>query len=1032
MERRKTFIDTTVSNTSSTIKGLQLFIADLRSSQQSDYQTKRIQSEIVKIKQYFNVSTKQNNNSERILGSDKLDGYQRKKYVAKLAYIYITSNTTMLNDISFGLDQTIELTKSNVFSEKFMGYMTLELLYRHKSVVDKINKTLLTQLINDLSGSNDDFTALALNFVGVASGLTKVLATCDELVTEVFQILRSPTSSLYLKKKSTLAFLTLLKSNSLILSNDVQRNQLWIQRILSLLDDTDNYRLALTTLPLVQFIAKNIDPSYCTRLVPQLTDILYKCVAISAPGNSGNNFPEEYKFANMPNPWLITQIVSLLNVLIISPSEVGRETGIFESSLLHTGNIDAETLGKLRSCVMEAINLGTRRTSDPMEKVVQITVLFSLTNFASKLDPSHESIVNSATALCGLLNSNDINVRYLALDSLIKLCSSSDKEAIDTIRGNNLDLIFHILNTERDSSIIRKVIDLLYTFTDVSNVKIIVEQLISFILNSKHISDPHIKSDIAVKAAILTENFSSEPSWFIVISLRILSLAVNTSSKDEQILQRLCQIVVNNPQLHKMASEQLVTYLYSNQVSEYIIKTAAFILGEYGNLIPAKIAIPGLFNLFTDKYFEVSNRTKAMILTTMVKLYKFNPDIGSAVIKFFQLELNSLDIELQTRSYEYLKLIQVSKLNQNFDLLDMVFQSLPPFNSKSNPLLKRLGSLPTGSVSSMVERSRSSSMAIGDISNIPDSSTNATTINSQGSESNPTTPLPPPSRQTRSSSVISSSVLRKPNLQNKYSQLRLSNSWGEGFSRMFRFKQGILFTSPLIKIQYRVDVVDLTKLEISLTYINQTKWDITALSSEIVASRTQDNPEYILQNIQAPGSSTVATHKRVDQKFEVIIRKPFFAKDAPIVNIYFKCGGSSNTLNLKLGVGVTSTLSNNGTVTLAQFVTRWKILSDAMGKEGESQLNNVIFKSQRDSSVENNLETLINIVTRMGFDVIQQNSISNSLFLAGIIHTKTDGNFGCLIKVTCPEAGKFNFTCKSTSRGSLAQNILECIEFALK
>ncbi|CAB4253093.1 similar to Saccharomyces cerevisiae YBL037W APL3 Alpha-adaptin, large subunit of the clathrin associated protein complex (AP-2) [Maudiozyma barnettii] len=1033
MDRRKTFADSTVSNTGSNIKGLQLFIADLRASQQSEDQLKRIHSEIVKIKQHFNTSNKKGTSNGRILNNDKFDGYQRKKYVAKLAYIYITSNTTMLNDILFGLDEVVKLIKSNIFSEKFIGYMTLELLYRHKIVVERVNDEVVIQLINDISSSKDDFTELGLNFVGVTGTLTKALASNQDLVSEVFQVLRSPTSSLYLKKKSTLAFLTLLKSKNSILADDLQRKQLWIQRILSLLDDTDNYRLTLTTLPLVEYIAKNIDPSFFTRLVPQLSDILYKCVVIGGSNTGRSSFPDEYKFANMPNPWLITKIVSLLNVLIISPSETEDNNGLFESSLLHTDNIDCETLGRLRMCVMETINLGTRRTSDPMEKTVQNTILFSLINFASKLDPSHEAIVNSATALCELLNSNDINVRYLTLDSLIRLCSFSGKTAFDSIRGKNLDLIFHILNSERDSSIIRKVVDLLYTFTDIDNVKTIVEQLLSFILSSKHLSDPHLKSDIVIKAAILTENFSIDPSWYVSISLKILSLSVNTSTKDEEIWRRLCQIVVNNPQLQVLTCQKLIEYLRSNQTSEYIVKVAAFILGEYTYMISDNVPIPDLFNIFTEKYFTLQNGTKAMILTTMIKLYKCQPDIGSAVIKFYQLELNSLDIELQTRSYEYLKLIQISKMSQNLDLLDTLFQPLPPFNNKSNPLLKRLGSLPVASLSTMAlssSRSRSSSMILKNTSNDESDNGNIMQTTSQGTDVT-VVPRPPPSRKTRSSSTFSELLNKNPVVDIKYGELKLSNNWREGSSRMFQFNQGILLSSPLLKILYKILVLEPTKLEITLTFVNQTEWDISALTSEIIASRTNNNPEYFLQNIQPPGSPMIIPHRKVEQKFEIVIRKPFSCNEAPVASIYFKCGGSVNTLNLRMGLGVTSTLSTNGAVTLTQFVKRWKTLSDAMGKEGEYQSNDIVVSLFGNDTPDTNLTKLTNIIMKMGFDVVEQTTLSQTLFLAGIVHTKTDGNFGCLLKLSYLDTGKLNITCKTTTGGPLAQYIVDCIIFAI-
>lgn len=218
MDRKKTLINSSVSNNNSTIKGLQLFIADLRSAQQAQEQEKRIQSEIVKIKQHFDAAKKKQGNH------DRLGGYQRRSTVAKLAYIYITSNTTKLNEILFGLEQTVELLKSSIFSEKFIGYMTLELLYERSEVVAKVNDEVNYQLMKDLSSSDDNFVMLALNFVGVVGELTNRLAYNDDITTGVFKILRSPTSSIYLKKKSALSFLALLKSNHSILTEDLQRS----------------------------------------------------------------------------------------------------------------------------------------------------------------------------------------------------------------------------------------------------------------------------------------------------------------------------------------------------------------------------------------------------------------------------------------------------------------------------------------------------------------------------------------------------------------------------------------------------------------------------------------------------------------------------------------------------------------------------------------------------------------------------------------------------------------------------------------
>ncbi|QLL32836.1 hypothetical protein HG536_0D03580 [Torulaspora globosa] len=1013
MERRRTVLNSSTASNGNSIKGLQAFIADLRSSQHSQEHEKRIQSEIIKIKQNFESTSRKVGG-----GHDKVGGYQRKKYVAKLAYIYITSNTKKLNDILFGLDQMVELVQSNVYSEKFMAYMVLELLYEHPVVVSRVREKVTHFVMRDLASNDDNFVALALNFIGIVGKLDERLAFNDEVSLQVFQILRSPTSSQNLKKKSALAFLTLLKVNEGILTDDQQRMQSWIQRILSLLDDTNNYRMMLAVLPLVEFITRNINPTCCIRLLPQLSQILYNCVVLGTKERD-SGFPEEFKFANVPNPWLIIRIVSLLNILLVSPTEA-RDSS---SQFLHTSNIDHETLGRLRVCVTRAIELGTRQCNDSMERLVLNTVLFSLINFASKLDPSDEAISNSVTALCSLLSSADINTRYLTLDSLVKLCSLSGKPAVDTVRYKNLDLIFHLLNHEGDSSIVRKVVDLLYTFTDADNVQTIVDELFNFISSPRRSIDPLIKSEIAVKIAILTEKYASDTNWFIMVSLKLLSLASTASLNDDEIWQRLCQIVVNNPQLQKLTCEQLIDYLYKNNASESIVKAGAFLLGEYTDLIAVNFPTEDLFNLFTDKYFAVSNVTKAMILTTIVKLYRFNPKIESVVIKFFQLELNSLDIELQTRSYEYLSLVQLSKINGNTKLLDALFSPMPPFNTKTNPLLKRLGNLP---------------LSVGTATLVDTMDASAYETAGQGGSADSMKPPPPPSRQTTSTEI--SGYIKN---ESDHYAAQMSSNWEEGFARMLSHKRGILYSSSMLKVLFLISTPDSrqpAQIKITLTFINQAEHEIMGFSTEIIPARVGDNPEYVLQNVQAPSVLRIEPHKRSEQSFEVLIRKPFSIDNSPIVKLYFSCGSLSSSVVLKAAIGLTATLSsdpNNTTssaMTLAQFLSRWRTLREALGSNGEHTITNVELKRMTVSSANtmNAIGFATQTLKRMGFQLIDQPSYGNILFAAGIVHTKSDGNFGSLLKLKVDEnTNGIDMTCKTTVPGPLAKYILECVQRAV-
>ncbi|CCE61453.1 hypothetical protein TPHA_0A03770 [Tetrapisispora phaffii CBS 4417] len=1052
MENTKSFLSNNsgVANSASLIKGLQLFIADLRLSTQIDDQEKRIHSELIKIKQQFESSGKQKDRNS------KVSGYQRKKNIAKLAYIYITSNTNKLDDILFGLKEIIILLKSKVYSEKFMAYMTLEMLFQHESVVEKIESDIIQQLLIDFESTNDDHVALALNFIGIVAGLKNNLALNNELVDEVFNIIRSPTSSLPLKKRTSLSFLNLLKTNPTLLTNNLQRQDLWIQRIIALFDDQKNYRLMVSVLPLLTYIASYIDTTSCTRLVPQLVQTLYDCIMAGTSSTVNSQLSKEYMFANVPNPWLITKIVSLLNILIVSDNEVNSDV----PGALYASNIGDDVLGKLRTSVSKVIELTTRETHDQMEKMVQNTILFSLINFSSKLDTTGTATINSIRTLCTLLVSPEVNIRFLTLDSLIKICTIRGKIAIDEVCvAKNLTLIIKLMNYEKDASLVRKIVDLLYVLTNTENIKIIVNQLIKYPMKSKINTDTKLKRDIAIKVSVLTERYATDINWFLEISLKLLSILSNSASQEELIWERLCQIIVNNPQLHKLACEEIIEYMSTNNTSESIVKAGAFILGEYANLISDKYAIGDLFNLFSDKYFLVSNETRAMILTTILKLYRFAPELGSVVIKFYQLELNSLDIELQTRSYEYLKIVQLSKMNNDSNLLEFLLAPIPPFNSKTNPLLKRLGNVGNSTPTSAMPRplSRSTSNLSHQIS-----SPTSTTSNFK--------PIPPASR-SRSSTTFSknqfefdntstmtdslhtksTNVVNVNNNNASYMNQVLISDWQTSFSRMLSFKQGNLYTSPFLKIMFRLapfsstTTTNLTnpdnpyKITISLIFLNQSEWPINGLNTELIPYKTQGNPEYIITDTSAITSNTILPQKRVEQSFSITIRRPFDANTAPIMITRYTCGGSVNKVTLKLGISTLSPIltaskqinGRSSILTLSDFVSRWRQLRENMDKEGECQLNHLILKGTK------NIETVKNVLNRIGFDIVDQTNIPSTIFLSTIIHTKSDGNYGCLIKINKNQlandanGNSFDIICKTTSTGLLSKYIVDTLQYIL-
>ncbi|CAJ1389935.1 unnamed protein product [Effrenium voratum] len=92
------------------MKGLQVFIADIRNCQTKEQEQQRVEKELSKIRLKF-------------ANPKSLSGYDKKKYVWKLLYAYMLGY-----EIDFGHFQAVELCSASKFSEKTAGYLATSLL----------------------------------------------------------------------------------------------------------------------------------------------------------------------------------------------------------------------------------------------------------------------------------------------------------------------------------------------------------------------------------------------------------------------------------------------------------------------------------------------------------------------------------------------------------------------------------------------------------------------------------------------------------------------------------------------------------------------------------------------------------------------------------------------------------------------------------------------------------------------------------------------------------------------------------------
>ncbi|ODQ82814.1 hypothetical protein BABINDRAFT_164550 [Babjeviella inositovora NRRL Y-12698] len=959
------------------MKGLSQFIADIRNAKAYDEERKRIAVELDNIRRKFQDT--------------KLLGYQKKKYVAKLLYIHILGYTTVHD---FWLGASMDLARSATFSEKQMGYLSFSLFLESSNALETI-----LPVLEDLWGDNVDFTTLALQYVatGVADG--------SAVLEAVYGFLRSPTTVPLVRRNASAALLRIFRDNpELLLANC----RSWVPRLVAVLDDAD-LGVSTSAVSLVSFIVEEL-PELCENLLPLATRKLSKVVL------DPSYVKDEYLYYDIPAPWLSVKLLGLIERYI---------------QYLHfvEGEIDLPSLATLREVVHQTINRSSSPLAGLQSKNAQSAVLFACISLLGYLDPSPEALASATDALLLLLDSPETNTRYLTLDALIKLTSRGGKVAQENT-SKQLSVILHLLE-DKDISVRRKALDLIYTLTSAATVETVVEHLTKYF----HTADYTLRPELAVKIAVLCENFATDAVWYVTTMLRLISVAGTHVSRE--IWERIIQILVNNLSLQLLAARMVVKYLRDKALSETMTKVGAFVLGEFGHLILDQAdedanLIEGMtakrctarvqFDLLYHKYFYCAPNTRAIILSAFLKMYKRHEDLRPLVLDFYELELNSIDIEIQTRAMEYLRVVT---LNDDTKHLDLIVGEMPVFVNKVNPLMAGVGTIAqlNAPVSHLrgFGRNRSSSSVLMSHGN------GSTGLVFQGAgglvlQSSEASTIRRPSFAARNGSSASS-----PGPEPK--KPVLSPNWQEGYFRSLHFDQGILYENTLLRITYRITKKNHV-LGFQLTYKNKTTHaDITGLTATLRSGTSTTQPAYVIELVTAP-SSDIAQSEKTDHRFNVVLRSTGLSNvEQPTLLLSFMCGAFTS-LKVKLPVLLLRALTA-APLAYSNFLTRWAQVG-AMGASGEAVLQ---FKT----SLAYPTISLRRILARMGFAIIdeteyqQPEDVSQELILGtGILHT-LQGNFGVLMFLEARAEGReFTLRIRCTAPDValiLAETIVSLLEF---
>ncbi|TGO16347.1 hypothetical protein BTUL_0029g00370 [Botrytis tulipae] len=560
-----------------------------------------------------------------------LSGYHKKKYVCKLLYIYILGW-----NVDFGHLEAVNLISANKYSEKQIGYLAMT-LFLHEG--HELIHLVVNSIRKDLTDHNELYNCLALHAIANVGGREMG----EALSGEVHRLLISPTSKSFVKKKAALTLLRLYRKHP-----DIVQPQ-WAERIISLMDDVD-IGVALSVTSLVMALAQDNLDQYKGCYVKAAARV--KRIVVD------QEFTQDYLYYKVPCPWLQMKLLRLLQY--------------------YPASEDTHVRNLIRQSIQKILDDASDMPKNVQQNNAQNAVLFEAINLVIHLDTEVDLMKQISTRLGKFIQSRETNVRYLGLEAMTHLAARAD--ILDPIKQHQAIIIGSL--KDRDISVRRKGLDLLYSMCDQTNAQPIVGELLQYLQNA----DFAIREEMVLKIAILTEKYATDIQWYVDISLRLIAMAGDHVS--DEVWHRVIQIVTNNEELQVYAAQNILQYVKADHCHETLVKIGGYILGEFGHLIAEDKGCSPIeqYLALQGKLQGCSSSTRAIILSSFIKFVNLFPEIKPRLMYVFQAYSHTLDSELQQRACEYLALASLP----TDDLLRTVCDEMPPFPERQSALLSRL------------------------------------------------------------------------------------------------------------------------------------------------------------------------------------------------------------------------------------------------------------------------------------------------------------------------------------------------------
>ncbi|KAK9690130.1 hypothetical protein RND81_09G107100 [Saponaria officinalis] len=574
------------------MRGLSVFISDIRNCQNKEQERIRVDKELGNIRTKFKT--------------DKgVSPYEKKKYVWKMLYIFMLGY-----DVEFGHMETVSLISAPKYPEKQVGYIVTSCLLNENH---DFLRLAINTVRNDIIGRNETFQCLALTLVGNIGGRE----FAESLAPDVQKLLMSSSCRPLVRKKAALCLLRLFRKNP-----DVVNADGWSDRMAQLLDERDLGVLTSSMSLLVALVANNHDAYW--SCVP-------KCVKILERLARNQDVPQEYTYYGIPSPWLQVKAMRALQYFPMIEDPNTRRS-LFE--------------------VLQRILMGTDVVKNVNKNNASHAVLFEALALVMHLDAEKEMMSQCVALLGKFIAVREPNIRYLGLENMTRMLMVTDVQ--DIIKRHQAQIITSL--KDPDISIRRRALDLLYGMCDVSNAKDIVEELLQYlstadftmreelslkaaILAEKFAPDLSWYVDVILQLIDKAGDFVSDDIWFRVVQFV-------TNNED---LQPYAAVKARE-YLDKTAIHETMV-----KVSAYILGEFGHLLARRPGCSPKElfIIIHEKLPTVSTSTIAILLSTYAKILMHMEHP---DPELQKQIGAVFHKYESCIDAEIQQRAVEYLAL----------------------------------------------------------------------------------------------------------------------------------------------------------------------------------------------------------------------------------------------------------------------------------------------------------------------------------------------------------------------------------------